>query len=74
MTDPGETSNCAAEQPEVLERLLADYEAFSETVEASRQGQDYPEEKLTRPDPEPIRWTEAGSPYRRFNLASPGRD
>ena len=71
VTDPGETSNCAVEKPEVLKRLLAGYEAFSRTVDASIQGEDYPEGRLARPDPVPIGWKDADSPYRHYNLVSP---
>jgi len=74
VTDPAESSNCAAEKPEKLKRLLAGYEAFSRTVDASIRGEDYPEGHLTCPDPVPIRWNDADSPYRQFNLPSPDKN
>lgn len=71
-TDPGETTDIAGDHPQLLASMLADYQAFSETVEESIRGEDYPAGKLTRPDPAPIRWTDAASPYRQFEFTLPG--
>ena len=65
LADPEETKDLSAEQPERFAKLKADLLAWNETVEASFAGRDYPEGKLTEPDPEPIAWSDHPSyePY-----------
>ena len=58
-TDPGETKDLSAAQPELFERMRKQLLAFNESVDASFAGKDYPEGKVTPPDPESISWFEA---------------
>lgn len=52
--------------PVLLISMLAGYETFSRTVDASIRGEDYPEGHLTRPDPlERCRFPLGGSNFRR---------
>ncbi len=57
--DPGETKDLSAAQPELFERMKKQLLAFNESVDASFAGKDYPEGKVTPPDPESISWFEA---------------
>lgn len=56
--DPKETTDLAAKQPDRLERMKRDLLAWNASVEASFAGKDYPEGKVTPPDPEPRAWYE----------------
>ncbi len=58
-TDPKETKDLSAEQPEIFEKMKAELLAWNATVDASFAGRDYPEGKVTPPDPESIPWTES---------------
>lgn len=56
--DPKETRDLSTEQPELAARMKKELLAWNESVEASFAGKDYPEGKVTPPDPESIPWTE----------------
>lgn len=57
--DPHETKDLGAAQPELLAKLKKQLLAFNESVDASFEGKDYPEGKVTPPDPKSISWQEA---------------
>ncbi|MCB1278667.1 sulfatase-like hydrolase/transferase [Prosthecobacter sp.] len=57
-TDPNETKDISKEQPEMFEKMKKDLLAWNASVDASFAGKDYPEGKVTPPDPESIPWTE----------------
>ena len=63
--DPNESRDLAADQPEIAARLKKELLAWNDGVEASFAGKDYPEGKVTPPDPQSISWTEH-PPYRPF--------
>ncbi len=63
--DPKETHDLSAEQPELAARMKTQLLKWNETVEASFAGRDYPEGKVTPPDPRSIAWTEHPS-YKPF--------
>ncbi len=56
--DPNETRDVSAEQPEIAARMKAALLAWNASVDASFAGKDYPEGKVSPPDPESIAWTE----------------
>lgn len=56
-SDPKEKSNISAEQPVIYEQMKKELLAWNESVNASFAGKDYPEGKVSPPDPEPIDWT-----------------
>ncbi|MBL9116400.1 MAG: sulfatase-like hydrolase/transferase [Verrucomicrobiaceae bacterium] len=56
-TDPTESKDISAQQPEVYERLKKQIEAWDASVTASFNGKDYPEGKVSPPDPRSIPWT-----------------
>ncbi|HYF36559.1 MAG TPA: sulfatase-like hydrolase/transferase, partial [Prosthecobacter sp.] len=58
-TDPQETHDLAKEKPALFEKLKADLLAWNASVDASFAGKDYPEGKVTPPDPRSISWWEA---------------
>ncbi len=55
-SDPQETKNLIDERPDIALSLRKAFEAWNRTVESSLAGKDYPEGKLTKPDPKPIYW------------------
>jgi arylsulfatase A-like enzyme len=57
--DPNETKDLSAAQPELLEKMKKQLLAFNASVDASFAGKDYPEGKVTPPDPESINWFDA---------------
>ncbi|MEX0819073.1 MAG: sulfatase-like hydrolase/transferase, partial [Pirellulaceae bacterium] len=65
VSDPDESTDVSAEQPRRFERMKSDLLTWSESVDASFTGRDYPEREVTPADPEPAFWyaTEA---YRSF--------
>jgi arylsulfatase A-like enzyme len=65
VADPAETRDIRGEQPERFERMKRELLAWNESVEASFAGRDYPEGKLSPPDPQPQAWyeTPAYAPY-----------
>jgi arylsulfatase A-like enzyme len=58
LTDPKESHDLSAEQPEIAARLQKQLVAWNESVEASFAGKDYPEGTVTPADPPSISWTE----------------
>lgn len=56
--DPNETQDLAAEKPELLAKMKAQWQAWNASVDASFDGKDYPEGKVTPPDPESVSWYE----------------
>ncbi|MGI9472140.1 MAG: sulfatase-like hydrolase/transferase, partial [Rubripirellula sp.] len=63
--DPNEQHDLASEQPEVLARMQRELMAWSETVDASFAGEDYPEGKVDPREPEPRFWTDVDD-YRPY--------
>lgn len=63
--DPNETTDLATQKPEVMAAMQAKFDAWNAGVQASFEGKDYPEGKLSPPDPEPVNWFEAAAylPY-----------
>ena len=57
--DPNETKDLSAEQPELFEKMKKEFLAWNGGVQASFEGKDYPEGKVTPPDPEPANWFES---------------
>jgi len=65
VNDPSETTDLSAKEPQVFEQMKKDLLAWNASVDASFAGKDYPEGKVTPPDPESNSWTEHPSyqPY-----------
>lgn len=65
LADPNETTDLSRQEPEVFEKMKKELLAWNDSVSASFEGRDYPEGKVTPPDPESISWTEHPSyqPY-----------
>jgi arylsulfatase A-like enzyme len=65
VADPKETKDLSEEQPEVFAKMKAELLATDQSITASFAGKDYPEGKVSPPDPESIPWTEHPSyaPY-----------
>ena len=64
--DPGELNNLAAQEGDVLNHMLNEYQEFCQSVDESIRGRDYPSGKLDQPDPEPKRWTTDETNYSPF--------
>ena len=64
--DPGELNNLAAQEGDVLNHMLNEYQEFCRSVDESIRGRDYPSGKLDQPDPEPKRWTTDETIYSPF--------
>lgn len=58
-SDAQETKDLSAEKPELMAKMKAAWQVWNESVDASFAGQDYPEGKVTPPDPESIFWFES---------------
>lgn len=58
LADPNETTDLSTKEPQVFEQMKKDLLAWNESVSASFEGKDYPEGKVTPPDPKSIPWTE----------------
>lgn len=56
--DHAETTDLSEEQPERLQQMKAELLKFSQSVDASFAGEDYPENRVTPPDPERLHWYE----------------
>ena len=56
--DPKESKNLYTARPEVAKRLTAVFEKWSQSVDASDAGKDYPEGHLTDPNPRRMFWTD----------------
>ena len=54
--DPSEAKDLSGVKPEIFARLKSELVDWSETVDASFAGRDYPEGKLLVPDPQSISW------------------
>lgn len=63
--DPHETKDLSAAQPELFARMKKHLLGWNESVDASFVGKDYPERKVTPPDPESIFWYDA-APYQSW--------
>ncbi len=65
IADPNETTDLSTKEPQVFEQMKKDLLAWNDSVSASFDGKDYPEGKVTPPDPQSIPWTEHPSykPY-----------
>ena len=63
--DPNETTDLRAKEPQVCEQMRRELLTWNDSVSASFAGKDYPEGKVTPPDPQSISWTEHASyqPY-----------
>ena len=67
MNDPNETTDLSVKEPQLFEQMKKELLAWNDTVSASFDGKDYPEGKVTPPDPESISWTD--SPLYQPHLA-----
>ncbi|MEM9481336.1 MAG: sulfatase-like hydrolase/transferase [Verrucomicrobiota bacterium] len=56
--DPTESNDITESRPKVAERLRKLYMAYSDSVDASIEGKDYPEGKVVPADVEPRFWTD----------------
>jgi hypothetical protein len=65
LADSSESRDLSTEKPEVLTQMKAQLLAWDATMDASFAGKDYPEGKVTPPDPEPIAWYDAPQ-YQRY--------
>ena len=65
--DPKESRDIFAEKPELAHKMRKQILAFNAAVDASVAGKDYPEGKVTPPDPESVHW--AGTPQYKPYLA-----
>ncbi|MEY2881015.1 MAG: Arylsulfatase precursor, partial [Verrucomicrobiota bacterium] len=54
--DPRESRELSAEQPAVAARMKEQLLAWNTSMDASFAGQDYPERKVSPPDPESVNW------------------
>ncbi len=63
--DPTESNDLATAQPEILARMRGQFLEWSESVDRSFAGQDYPEGKVDSSEPKPRFWTDvkAYQPY-----------
>ena len=59
VNDPNETTDLSSKEPQLFEAMKKDLIAWNDSVKASFNGRDYPEGKVTPPDPESISWTES---------------
>jgi arylsulfatase A-like enzyme len=57
-TDNGEKNDLSQSKPDVFERMKKDLLAMNACITASFEGKDYPEGKVSPPDPKSIAWTE----------------
>lgn len=57
--DPNETRDISADMPELFEKMKNDLLTWNAGVDASFEGKDYPEAKVTPADPVPEFWYEA---------------
>lgn len=58
VADPQESKDLSAEKPQIFEQMKKELLTWNDSVSASFEGRDYPEGKVTPPDPESIPWTE----------------
>jgi arylsulfatase A-like enzyme len=57
--DPKESTDLAASRPELLAEMKQRFQVWNASVQASFEGKDYAEGKVTPSDPVPINWFEA---------------
>ena len=57
IADPNETTDLRTKESAVFEQMKNELLTWNESVSASFAGKDYPEGKVTPPDPESISWT-----------------
>jgi arylsulfatase A-like enzyme len=58
-SDPHEEKDLRAEKPDLYVEMKKAWQAWNDSVDASFAGKDYPEGKVTPPDPESISWHES---------------
>ncbi len=58
VADPNESRDLSADRPEVSARMKQQLLDWNTSMDASFAGKDYPEGKLSPPDPEPVNWFE----------------
>jgi arylsulfatase A-like enzyme len=63
--DPNDTKVLSGEQPALFVKMKEQLLAWNASVDASFAGRDYPEGKVTPPDPPSVSWYEA-EPYQRW--------
>lgn len=56
VADPGESHDLATEQPQKLAELKQQFLAWDASMDASFAGKDYPEGRVSPPDPESVNW------------------
>ena len=66
VADPTESRSIAEEKPAIFQRLMREYSQFSQSIDESILGRDYPSGKLEKPDPEPKRWSADETIYTPF--------
>ncbi|WP_294231503.1 hypothetical protein [Prosthecobacter sp.] len=59
IADPNETTDLSTKEPQKFEQMKKDLLAWNDSVIASFDGKDYPEGKVTPPDPKSIPWSES---------------
>lgn len=57
-TDPRESRDVGAEQPEIAARMKSELLAWNDSVDASFAGKDYPAGRVDPPDPKSMHWNE----------------
>ena len=66
VADPTESRSIAEEKPAIFQKLMREYSQFSQSIDESILGRDYPSGKLEKPDPEPKRWSADETIYTPF--------
>ncbi len=66
VADPMESKSIAQENPVIFKQLMREYALFSESIDKSMRGKDYPLGRLKEPDPEPKRWASDETMYTPF--------
>ncbi|MCA9008756.1 MAG: sulfatase-like hydrolase/transferase [Planctomycetaceae bacterium] len=56
IADPQEVHDLSEKEPEVFARMNASFRVWDATMDASFQGRDYADGKVSPPDPEPVNW------------------
>lgn len=65
IADPRESRDLSAERPEIFARMKQQLLDWNASMNASFAGKDYPESKVSPPDPEPVNWFDT-RPYQPF--------
>ena len=66
VADPTESKSIAQEKPVIFQKLMHEYAQFSQSIDESVLGRDYPSGRLEKPDPEPKRWSADKTIYTPF--------